>query len=132
MAHTRIWQTVELIIATLILAIGLMLAAVFAFNESFIGVFVGFLLFVLGYKLSQFAVRKSAPSPLRDTVRDIVVAVDGIETLMAIAAAGGGTYGFILLFDSIQQTQVELAVAAVLTILISYAIGHLAINRTLV
>lgn len=126
-----------LLAGSLILAIGLALAAIAAFQESFLGVFMGFSLFVGGYKLSQVAVRETDRTPiqymvLQDVVRDILRDASLIDLFMAVIGTGTIAYGFTLLVQSVETTQLPLAVAATTIMFAGYAAAHYAVNNTLV
>lgn len=126
-----------LMAGSLVLAIGLALAAIAAFRESFLGVFTGFALFVVGYKLSQVAVRETHRTPIqymvvRDVVRDIIRDASLIDLFMAVIGTGTIAYGFTLLVQSVETTQLPLAVAATLIMFTGYAAAHYAVNKTLV
>lgn len=126
-----------LISGSLILSLGLALAAIAAFQERFLGVFAGFILFVVGYKLSQVAVRETKRSSLeymvvRNVVRDIVRDASMIDLLMAVIGTGTIAYGFTLLIRSVEATDLLLAVVATTIMFAGYAAAHYAVNKTLV
>lgn len=132
-----ILQLLGLMAGSLILAIGLALAAIAAFQEWFIGVFTGFILFVVGYKLSQIAVQETDRTPIqymvmRDIVRDILRDASLIDLFMAVIGTGTIAYGFTLLIQSVEATRLSLAVAATAIMFAGYTAAHYAINKTLV
>lgn len=125
-------DTLELVIGTVVLCLGLGLSALSAAERSFIGVFSGFVLFILGYKLSQISVRTTTRSPLRDVVRDIVASAAAVDTLVVTVGAGTITYGFVLLFQSIETADIARAVGASVLMFVGYSMAHYAVNKTLV
>lgn len=125
-------QTVQLISGGVILSTGLAVAAIYAWNRNFVGVFIGFALFIFGYELSQYSVYTSEESKAREFVADMVESSRMIDFFMAIIGLGTVTYGLTLLFKSVQRTSLTLAVLATLILFGGYMLAHYAINKTVI
>ncbi len=132
MRLARARDTAELVAGTVILSAGLGLSALSASERSFIGVFLGFILFILGYKLSQISVRSGHRPPFRETVRDILAQAWAVDVLMVIVGSGTITYGFVMLFGSIETANIFRATLAALLMFLGYAMAHYAVNKTVV
>ncbi|MFB6167100.1 MAG: hypothetical protein ABEJ62_02460 [Candidatus Nanohaloarchaea archaeon] len=132
MGFQRVLNTAELILGAIVLSAGLATAAISAYRENFPGVFLGFLVFVVGYKVSQYGVRISENSGIRDTVSDMVEGARFIDLLMAVTGIGSIAYGFTTLFQSLQNASLLQAFLASTLMFAGYVLTHYAVNRTLV
>lgn len=125
-------QTVQLISGGVILSTGLGVAAIYASSRDFIGVFIGFSLFIFGYELSQYSVYTSEESKARSFIEDMIRSSGLIDLFMALIGLGTVTYGITLLFRSIEEAKLGLAVLSTLIMFGGYMMGHYAINKTVV
>jgi hypothetical protein len=129
---TKRSQTIQLISGGIILSTGLGIAAIYAWNRNFVGVFTGFSLFIIGYEISQYSVYTSAESKARAFIADMVESSGMIDFFMAVIGLGTLTYGMTLLFRSVQETRLSLAVLATLVLFGGYMLAHFAINKTVI
>ncbi|MDY6766453.1 MAG: hypothetical protein SVW77_03730 [Candidatus Nanohaloarchaea archaeon] len=125
-------EAAGVVIGSTVLVTGLALSALAATAESFPGVFAGFTLFVVGYKLSQIAVRDTRDTALAELVDDILSSAGLIDLLMTVVGTGAITYGFILLFAALNRTDILLAGAGSALMFGGYATAHYGVNRTVV
>lgn len=125
-------QTVQLASGGIILSTGLGVAALYAWQRNFLGVFIGFSLFVFGYELSQYSVYTSEQSKARAFIEDMVESSGLVDFFMAIVGLGTVTYGFTLLFKSVEKTRLSLAVLSALILFGGYMLAHYGINKTVV
>lgn len=130
----RVISLAELTVGAVMLAAGLALAAFAATNEAFSGVFVGMVLSVAGYKLSQYS---ATDTPVQDTtLGDLVADIRGagsvLTLLMVIVGTATFAYGLTILFRSIPEARMGTAITATLTMIAGYIITHYAVNNTLV
>ncbi len=127
----RVVTAIEVALSSLLLAAGLAVSGIAAVREQFLGVFIGFILFVSGYRLSQLAVA-AEPVGARSFLEDVLDAAHAIRLFMVVVGGGAMTYGFVHLVGSMQTTDFPRAVAATGLIFIGYATAHYAVNRTVV
>lgn len=125
-------QTVQLISGGVILSMGLAVAAIYAWNRNFVGVFVGFALFIFGYELSQYSVYTSEASKAREFIADMVESSQLIDLFMTIVGLGTVTYGITLLLRSVQEQSLLVAVLATLILFGGYMLAHYGINKTVI
>ncbi len=125
-------QTVQLISGGVILSTGLGIAAIYAWNRNFIGVFIGFALFIFGYELSQYSVYTTDKSKARSFIQDMLASSGLIDFFMAIVGMGTVTYGFVILLRSVQEARLSLAVLSTLILFGGYMLSHYGINKTVV
>ncbi|MDY6774380.1 MAG: hypothetical protein SVS85_04220, partial [Candidatus Nanohaloarchaea archaeon] len=125
----RVDDALELVSGSLILVTGLGISAVAANQESFPGVFLGFMLFVVGYRISQFAAEESGETRLQDTVSDMVRGARLVHLLMTLVGIGGIGYGFILLFQSLGSRDLVTAAVGSGTMFLGYMAAHYGVNR---
>ncbi|MDY6766282.1 MAG: hypothetical protein SVW77_02845 [Candidatus Nanohaloarchaea archaeon] len=125
-------DSVELLVGSTVLIAGLGFSAITAARESFPGVFVGFVLFLSGYKLSQVAVRDSEETPLRGLVSDMLDEAKVIDLFMAVVGTGAIAYGFLLLFQAFGRTDVGMAAVSSALMFAGYVIAHYGVNKTVV
>lgn len=125
-------ETVQLISGGLILSTGLAVAALYAAEQSFEGVFIGFAFIVFGYELSQYSVYTSEDSKARAFVQDIVESSRLTDFLMVLVGAGAITYGFTLLFESVAETKITLALLSAAMMFGGYMVAHYGLNKTVI
>ncbi len=130
LASTR--KNIQLISGGLILSTGLGVAAIYASQRDFVGVFVGFSLFIVGYEISQYSVYTSEDSKARAFVEDMLDSSGLVDFFMALIGLGTITYGFVNMFRSLEEAQLTLAVLSALTMFGGYMMAHYAINNTVV
>lgn len=128
----KLLDAAELLLGSVVLVAGLGLSALAANVQSFPGVFLGFILFVVGYRLSQVAVRESDESELQGAVSDIVEGAEIAELFMTVVGVGTIAYGFTLLFTSFNRADLLLTAAASALLFTGYVTAHYGINKTLV
>lgn len=125
-------QTVQLISGGVILSTGLGVAALYAWERNFLGVFTGFSLFIVGYELSQYSVYTSEQSRARAFVEEMLESSGLIDFFMTLIGIGTITYGFTILFQSMGQARLMLAVIGALLLFGGYMLVHYGINKTVV
>lgn len=128
----KLFDTAQLLLGSVVLVAGLGISTVAAHAESFLGVFLGFALFVVGYKISQTAVRQAEESELQGTVEDVVEGAGPVELFMTIVGVGAIAYGFTLLFDSFSSSDFVLTLTASAFMFGGYVTAHYGVNRTVV
>lgn len=125
-------ETLELILGSVVLVLGLGISAISASQRSFPGVFTGFVLFVAGYKFSQFVARESEETEVQETVDDVVEGSRLIDFLATLIGVGTIGYGFILLFESVKEVNFMIAAAASGVMFVGYVMAHYGVNNTVV
>lgn len=128
----KILETAGLLLGSTVLVMGLGISAISASQKSFPGVFIGFVLFVAGYKVSQFVARGSEETEVREVVDDIVKGSMLIDFLVTLVGVGTIGYGFILLFESLKEVEFVIAAAASGIMFTGYVMAHYGVNRTVV
>lgn len=125
-------EAASVIISSTVLVTGLAISALAAASESFPGVFAGFTVFVVGYKLSQLAVRDTDSTELASFTDEIVGSAALIDLFMTVVGTGAIAYGFVLLFNALNGADIVLAGAASALMFTGYATAHYGINNTVV
>ncbi len=125
-------EAVGVVLGSGILIAGLGVSAIAASLESFPGVFAGFALFVLGYKLSQISVRDTTDTEIRALFSDITGSAVLIDLFMTVVGAGAIAYGVVLLFTALNRTDIVLAGGASGLMFAGYVTAHYGVNKTVV
>lgn len=123
-------ENIQLISGGLILSTGLGVAAIYASQRHFVGVFMGFFLFVVGYEISQYSAYNSEDAKAQAFIQDMVESSGLADFFMAVVGLGTVTYGFVNMFRSLEEAHLGLAVISALVMFGGYMMGHYAINKT--
>ncbi len=121
-----------LVTGSTVLVAGLGLAAIAASRRQFPAVFLGFVLFTVGYRISQVAVRQTEETDLQLMVSDILEGAQMGDLLMTLVGLGAVAYGFFLLFNSFTTTDLPSAFLAAAVLFTGFMTAHYGVNRALV
>lgn len=132
MQGKQLAEAAELGISSIILTAGLALTSIMAIRRNFSGVFIGVLLSLIGYKLSQYSARDTTNSLIADIHTETLEAGSFLQLLTVLTGAGTMTYGTIILISSLNNPQLFDAVGGTLLLFTGYALSHYAINKTLI
>lgn len=125
-------EALGVVLGSGILIAGLGISGIAANVESFPGVFAGFVLFVLGYKLSQISVRDTTDTEIKALFSDITGSAVMIDLFMTVVGAGAIAYGVVLLFTALRRADIVLAAIASGLMFAGYVTAHYAVNNTVV
>lgn len=125
-------QRLQLVLGSTILSAGLAVAALAASHENFFGVLIGFSLFIVGYELSQYSAFTADEPRTRAFAQDLVQDAALRDLFMGIVGVGTIAYSFTLLFESIEQVRITLALLSALILFGGYMLTHYAINHTVI
>lgn len=125
-------QRFQLVIGSTVLSAGLAVAALAASHENFFGVLIGFSLFIMGYELSQYSAFTADEARTRAFAEDLLQDAALRDLFMAIVGIGTIAYGFTLLFRSIEEVRVILALLSAFILAGGYMLAHYAINHTVI
>lgn len=128
----KLLDAIELGTGSSVLVAGLAVSAIAANQEHFPGVFLGFTLFVAGYKLSQVAVRESEDTEFSGAVSDMLQGSRLIDLLTTLVGMGTIAYGIVLLFHSFERIDILTAFTASALTFLGYATAHYGVNHTVV
>lgn len=115
------------------IAAGSTIALINGFQGTAAPVYGGLILFVLGYRITQYGIHEHDPDqPLLTQLTDQTTDID-IKTIIMITIGGFAlSYGFTTFIQSISNAALTMAGAGGLMMLGGYMIAHLAINNTLI
>ena len=127
-----IYKFLWLTVGTLYITVGAAVAGIYAFQGAILPVTVGFVLFFVGYRLSQFGVYRWPEESLRRTVSDTVHSLKTSHGLkqtsaLAIGAVGIG-YGVTLFSQTILDPDLLAAAAAGVASIVGYMFAHIGMN----
>lgn len=138
------WQTDEatgttyqdafwLLFGSLLIAAGSTLALIRSFEGATLPVYAGFLLFFLGYRLSQYGLHEHDPgASIASQVQDQVDRVNAKDTFMIIIGGLSLSYGFSTFIQGVNAGSTETAIFSGVLMLGGYMVAHLAVNNTLI
>ncbi len=127
-------ENIRVIIGSLIVALGMSVAGISAFNSNFSPTFVGFLVFFSGYVISQRGIPLNQLSvdnklfkilhngfPIKLSLRFIFILVGGLLA----------TWGVIIFAEAVINPDGVSAIVAGIICTVSYICTHIGINGTL-
>ncbi len=142
--YTDGWQTYDdtgttfqdalwLLVGSLLIAAGSTAALIRSFEGATLPVYAGFLLFFLGYRLSQYGLHEHDPSAsITSQVQKQLNRVNAKDTFMVVIGGLSLSYGFSTFIKGINAGSTETAVLAGILMLGGYMVAHLAVNNTLI
>ncbi len=127
-------DNMRVFIGSLIVAMGMSVAGISAFNSNFSPTFLGFLVFFSGYIISQ----RGIPLNQRTVDKQFLNAIFAIFSIklflrFMFILAGGllATWGVILFADAVINPDSVIAIVAGVICVLSYIFTHIGINGTL-
>jgi hypothetical protein len=122
-----------LLVGSLLIAAGSTLALIRSFEGATLPVYAGFLLFFLGYRLSQYGLHEHDPTAsIISQVRGQAERVNLKDTFMIIIGGFSLSYGFSTFIQGVNTGTTETAIFAGVLMLGGYMVAHLAVNNTLI
>lgn len=129
-SQNRLWKPFWIITGSLILCYGGSLTAVSAFAGDYVSAYIGFLLFALGYRLSQFGIHELHEA------REIGFDIDYQKAVKryGILALGVGiaTIGGVIGAQSVESLEFTKMVIAGVFMAGGYIVGHIGVNNAYV
>lgn len=125
------FDVVKFVVGSAIIAFGAGTLGVSAFQADHSGVFIGALLFVAGFEISQYSEpwrREIGIERMFRRAQQFDLTKTGSLLLGAVAV----THGFVLLAQGINATALLTTLGAAVLIFVGYALMHLSVNHTLV
>lgn len=122
------------VIGSLIVASGLALAGVSAFDDNLFPTFVGFLVFFGGYRISQRDVRDTKDDNAEMSIRDLRQRITGVfASRVALVLLGGflASYGVTLFAATMINPDPVRVILAGVSCICGYMSTHTGINGTL-
>lgn len=117
----------EILLGTLFVSSGLFMAAFEASQNKFIGIMVGFILIAIGYQITVNFDSDKLPSFY--SARDSVSLLETEDLVLATTGIFITSFGFRLLFRSVESQQIILGIPAALAMGTGYSLIHISLTN---
>lgn len=125
--NDRLLYGFQFCLGSLFTATGLFLAGLEASTGGYLGILVGFLLFTMGYSITQTSDTDNLPSFY--SAEESLSKLQTEDMVMVVTGLGVTAYGFQLLFKSIHANAPVLGLSSALVMGVGYAMTHLPVNN---